>query len=105
MVRNAIRARLSARAPANRKDFRLPTPREAAYILLAIFSLGIAALLLSWSLKLSDERPLENCRNLGRAGALCDRRAASDDRSVAPADEDCASLGRAGRVCFEHLHE
>jgi hypothetical protein len=104
MARNTLSARLSTRVAANKEDFRLPTLREVAYILLAAFSLGIAALLLSWSLKLSDQRQLENCRNLGRAGTLCGG-ATSDDQPVAPADGDCASLGRAGRVCFEHPHE
>jgi hypothetical protein len=103
VVRNTLSARLSTRVASNKEDLRL-TLREVAYMLLATFGLGIATLLLSWSIKFSEQSHLENCRSLGRAGTLCGD-LANDDQLVAPAYRDCATLGRAGRVCFEHQHE
>lgn len=111
MVVNTLGARVGARASALDANFRLPTLREAAYVLLAIFGLGAAAVLFLGGVFLSNPSRSAvsgfaaelDCTSLGRGGVYCAPRPAVDGQSKAGLgqEDDCVSLGKAGRVCAE----
>jgi hypothetical protein len=109
---NTLGARVGARALARRANFRLPSLRNLAHILLAIFSLAAAAVLFfGWLMLSKPSRPAissfgaeSDCESLGRGGARCTKRPMADGQSDTGSgqDDDCASLGKGGRVCAGH---
>ena len=112
MFENTLGARVAARASAHGADYRLPSLRDLAHILLAIFTLGAAAVLFFGWLMFSHPLRSANssfgaesdCTSLGRGGAYCAKPVLANGQSnVGSGQEDgCASLGKGGRVCAEH---
>ena len=112
MFENTLGARVGARASARRANFHLPILRDVAQILLAIFTLGAAAVLFfGWLMFSNPPRPAisgfgaeSDCTSLGRGGAYCTKHPTANGRSNVGSgpEEDCASLGKGGRVCIEH---
>lgn len=112
MIENTLVARVGARALARRANFQLPSPRDVAHTLLAIFALGAAAVLFfGWLMVSNPPRPAisgfgaePDCTNLGRGGVYCVKHPMADGRSNAGSgpQDDCASFGKGGRVCIEH---
>ena len=111
MFENTLGARVGARALARRANFQLPSPRDVAHILLAIFALGAAAaLFFGWLMVSNPLGPAisgfgaePDCTSLGRGGAYCAKHPMGEGRSNAGSgpQDDCASLGKGGRVCIE----
>jgi hypothetical protein len=109
---NTLGARVGARAAAHGANFRLPLLGDVAQTLLAIFTLGAAAVLFfGWLMLSNPTRPAtssfdakSDCTSLGRGGAYCTKRPTANGQSNVDSGQAdvCASLGKGGRVCAEH---